>query len=363
MFLLLKKEKLKPAISIIIPMYNSEKYIIQCLNSILNQTFQDFEIIVVDDCSTDRSFSIVKNFSKNFDNKLKLVKNNKNFGGSAVPRNIGLGVSRGKYILFIDNDDMILSDALEKLYDVAEKTQADVIHAEKWLEPQNETENITRDKKFIINTFEEGGFVDDVIVETEDLSERLKMYCKKHFFWHVWNKFFRRDFLIENNILFPEILTGEDTMFCFFCLCFAKTYVRVPFVFNIWRVRGDSVSHRMDSIKNYIHKYVTFFMECTKILNDFMNEQDFFKKHSEYKYLVMDFFMRDHWHYLDKMYVNFPPIQVDMIIREEVLKSSTDNSVLTSFLFGCASIYRLQFMQTQKQILLLKRELQEKNDL
>ena len=89
-----------PAISVIIPMYNSEKYIAECLNSILVQTFQNFEVIVVDDCSTDNSVEIAKSYEEKFDGRLKIFKTKKNSnGGGYVPRNLGLNLSCGKYPL------------------------------------------------------------------------------------------------------------------------------------------------------------------------------------------------------------------------------------------------------------------------
>ena len=89
-----------PAISVIIPVYNAEKYIQQCLSSILIQTFQDYEVIVVDDCSTDDSIKIIELMMPIFKDKLKLIKRSKNSGSPAIPRNIGMRCSRGKYISF-----------------------------------------------------------------------------------------------------------------------------------------------------------------------------------------------------------------------------------------------------------------------
>ena len=344
-----------PAISIIIPLYNAEKYIAQCLRSILSQTFQDFEVIVVDDCSTDHSIDIVEKIIESHNEKIKLIKNRKNSGGSAIPRNIGLRLSRGKYILFIDNDDMIVNNALEILYNIAEQTQADVLHAEKWFEPQNKIEKIDKNTKFIINTFEKGGFVDKITIESENLEDRIKLYCQKRFFWHVWNKLFRRDFLIENDIKFPPILTGEDTMFCFFCLCFAKNYVRIPNTFNIWRIRENSVSHKFDSMKNYLHKFIKFFLECTKILSDFMDEIKFFKQNTNFKYMVIDFFIRDHWFYFDKIYDEYTPEQIYTSLCEEFSSFNNDNKILASFMFNYASIYRLKLIRSQQKILMMQK--------
>ena len=95
-------EKNFPEISVIIPMYNSEKFIGECLDSVFAQTFQDFEIIVVDDCSTDKSCEIVENYVKNFGKKIKLIRRKKNSGSGGEPRNDGVKNSCGKYLFFLE---------------------------------------------------------------------------------------------------------------------------------------------------------------------------------------------------------------------------------------------------------------------
>ena len=108
-----------PAISVVIPMYNAEKYVGELLNSILAQTFQNFEVIVVDDCSTDNSVAVVRNFMPLFGGRLTLTKTQKNCGGPGEPSNIGIAFSRGEYLLILDNDDTITPTALGELYSVA----------------------------------------------------------------------------------------------------------------------------------------------------------------------------------------------------------------------------------------------------
>ncbi len=330
-------------ISIVIPLYNAEKFIGQCLAGIRRQTFDDFEVIVVDDVSTDRSVEIVESLAPNFDGRLRLVKRKKNFGGSAVPRNIGLRLARGKYVLFIDNDDMIKPDALEQLHSIAEATGADVLHASKWYE-------ITApDDPLRVNTFELGPYVGEITVESEDLSARIKDYIRRRYHWHVWNKLFRRDFLIEHEIEFPPFFTGEDTMFCFECLCRAKTYVRIPNVFYIWRVRQESESHRVDSLERYLHKYVTFFVECARRLNEIMDGVEFFERQPQYRYAVTDFFIRDHLSYIERAYRLAPAHKVEAVMQSE-LASATGLMPLTAQLFHLASVYRQQLGLAQRQL-------------
>ena len=112
-------------ISIIIPVYNAEKYLRKCLDSVIHQTFSDIEIICVNDCSQDNSLSILREYEKK-DARVKVincVQNNR----QAVARNIGLEMAMGKYIAFVDDDDWIDGDRYERLYRVAEEEKADVV--------------------------------------------------------------------------------------------------------------------------------------------------------------------------------------------------------------------------------------------
>ena len=108
-----------PYFSIIIPMYNVEKYIRICVDSILNQTFKDFEVIIVDDCSTDNSYKICNELYGN-NEKIRLFRQDKNYGIPSFGRNYGLEKAVGKYVWFIDNDDAIVPESLEKLYNITQ---------------------------------------------------------------------------------------------------------------------------------------------------------------------------------------------------------------------------------------------------
>lgn len=97
-----------PKISIIVPVYNAEATLSRCIESLLCQTFQDFEIILIDDCSKDQSRTIIKQY-ENQDNRIKCVFTTKN-GGSSAARNLGLDFARGEYVMFADSDDFVTSD-------------------------------------------------------------------------------------------------------------------------------------------------------------------------------------------------------------------------------------------------------------
>ena len=128
---------MNPKISVLIPMYNRKQYISNCIESVLNQTFQDFEIIIRDDCSTDGVFNFVNEKYANqiANGKIRLAQNIKNFGQNPTLKML-FAEATGKYICILHNDDMYLRDALQHLYSVAEFHKADIVHASYMLRPE-----------------------------------------------------------------------------------------------------------------------------------------------------------------------------------------------------------------------------------
>ena len=112
-------------VSIIIPVYNSERYLGECLDSVLNQTLKDIQIICVNDASTDHSEAILEEYARK-DSRIVLL-NNKQNGGLSYTRNHGMKVAEGEYIYFLDSDDSIVPEAMEELYAKAKKLDTDVL--------------------------------------------------------------------------------------------------------------------------------------------------------------------------------------------------------------------------------------------
>ena len=102
----------QPLVTVIIPLFNAQNYIAQTIESVIGQTYKNWELIIVDDCSTDNSLEIVKGYEAK-DRRIKLIELKSNFGGSARPRNIGLDISNGEYLAFLDADDVWLKDKLQ----------------------------------------------------------------------------------------------------------------------------------------------------------------------------------------------------------------------------------------------------------
>jgi len=118
----------EPLVSIIIPLFNASGYIEETVESVINQTYQNWELIVVDDCSTDNSREQVKELAKK-DKRISLIESEINFGGPARPRNIGLDNAKGEYIAFLDSDDVFLEEKLEKQLEIFNKNDdVDIVH-------------------------------------------------------------------------------------------------------------------------------------------------------------------------------------------------------------------------------------------
>lgn len=115
-----------PLVSVITPLYNAEKYIAQTIESVLSQTYPQWEMLVVDNCSSDASKDIVKSFN---DPRIKLIELEYNSGGPARPRNIGMEHAQGEYIAFLDSDDVWLANKLEKQLEIFKNYNVDIVHS------------------------------------------------------------------------------------------------------------------------------------------------------------------------------------------------------------------------------------------
>lgn len=199
-------------VSIIVLVYNTEKYLDKCLDSIVNQTLEDIEIICIDDKSSDNSVSIIKKYREN-DDRIILVENESNLG-IGVNRDIGIKMSRGEYIGFVDSDDYIDKDYYLNLYSTAKKYNSDIVKTE-----NIEILNKNYDKKTNLNNnddINEG----NCNLKTYELINALNNYKKRkyHIVTTVWSKLFKKDFILLNNISHMELKNGEDLCFVLGCL-------------------------------------------------------------------------------------------------------------------------------------------------
>lgn len=178
-----------PKVSIIIPIYNVEKYIGRCLQSVVGQSFYDIEIICVDDCSPDNSLQIVQKYARQ-DNRIKIVKNQKNLRLGKT-REAGFFASSGEYVTFVDSDDTICFDYIEKLYDKAKQTGAEVVKGNTMLIFQDGTTAIKPENAMMHKLLKNGEYL--FLADFHDLTNLL----------------ISRSFMLKNNIM-PDNINGDD---------------------------------------------------------------------------------------------------------------------------------------------------------
>ena len=324
-----------PAISVIIPMYNSEKYIRQCLVSVLSQKLQDFEAIVIDDCSTDQSGAEVEKLMPMFDGKLRLIRRETNAGGAALPRNQAIKAARGKYLVFLDSDDMLLPEAFTILFNESEQSGADVLHLEKFFLFNDDGTGKFNAKEMKLATNEpRKHMVKELTVETDDLAERIKLHCKKRFYWSPCIKTFRRDLIVDNGIEFPNIPYYEDLIFCFKCLCLSKKYVRVPYVVNIIRVRQDSMSKIGGGDNKIFTKWLKVFVEGINAMDEFMCGLDFFKQNPQLRHKEIGFFVERCFETIGALMKDHPDHEIYSAICQRLMLEPRNTAVPLAYLIS-----------------------------
>lgn len=182
----------KPLVSLIMPIYNAEDYLVRSIDTVLAQTFSDTEIILVDDGSTDRSAEIVDWYAANYPNVFVTHQEN---GGLPVARNTGIERANGAYIAFVDSDDMIRPDMLEKLYVSIKKNDCDIA--------------VTSIYQIVKGKYEMGmrcPLKEDVVVTMDDF---LRMYTVNGYaLFSVWNKLYRASLVKERR--FPEFMFEDE---------------------------------------------------------------------------------------------------------------------------------------------------------
>ena len=312
-----------PKISVVIPLYNAEKFIRQCLVSVLASKFTDYELLVVDDCSTDNSLAEVKKISPHFDGRLKIFSTEKNSGGPGIPRNIGIKNSAGKYVTFIDNDDMILPDALENFFAVAELYDADVVYAEKYFIVKEDKEVSGKNLQGVSKVKIEE-LVDVPTLEPSDLSERIRRDMAGKFYILPWGKFYRRDFLLENEIFFPQMKYAEDVPFCFKCLCLAKNYVRIPHMTNIHRAIEGSASLRLtDTVNDAVRIWLDVLTKNISELDDFTRRLGL---ELRFHHDVLNHYFGVHFNMIKDYFRSVPPQILQEIFFDELQNPALDST-------------------------------------
>ncbi len=339
-----------PSVSIVTPLYNAEKYIGECLDSILNQTFQDFEVVVVNDCSTDNSCAVVESYKKKFDGRLTLSHMEKNSGSGALPRNKGIILSRGEYIFFVDADDLITPTALEEMYSLAENYNADVVYCEKYFMSKGTGQEFKDNLHIATERIQAPPFVSEPTFETNDLAERIDKIMNRKFWVTPWLKMVSRNLLLENNIFFPHVCISEDNVWTYGLLFYAKNFLRVPNAVYIRRLTEDSMMGRKKTPQQMINFWINPVLLGVKNLDDLMSKVEFFKTNPQYRYAVLEHFISLAFACTFQASLQLPPFAFYETIKQEFGKFLGEHDVLISLLCTFLSGQQKTAMKNMQEV-------------
>ena len=221
-----------PLVSIVVPYYNVESYISECLDSIINQTYRNLEILCIDDCGQDNSSKIVEEYAKK-DSRIKIIRHEKSKGAGGA-RNTGIEQSTGKYMFFVDADDYLVEDCVYSAVKILEEHNLNVVFFK--------SEIFVDDIKIrypIINYPKYRYWADGPFRLDEDNLCDMPSQC--------WNKGYRRSFLIDNNIRMPENIYYQDVEFHVRMFTKSHDTYMIDRPLYLYRKRGDS---SMDCVYN-----------------------------------------------------------------------------------------------------------------
>ena len=229
--------------SIIIPVFNTDKFLKKCIESIIFQNFQDFEILLINDCSTDKSEKICHKLQLENPNKIKYFKNKKNLG-VGLSRNLGLKLANGKYIIFLDSDDYLIKNSMSSLQKrIISKNYPDVI-----------LNHIIQDKEPISNVNSLSSFGKIKLSKKVFLS---KLTEKKLLISECWRVVISNDLVKKNNIIFKDIKIAEDVSFIFKIFILMKNITINEQEFLFHRSRLNSLKYTK-GIEPALAYYIVF---------------------------------------------------------------------------------------------------------
>lgn len=235
-----------PKVSVVIPVYNTAPYLHQCLDSVLNQTLREIELICVDDGSTDGSAAILKEYaSKSPVSRTSINILTQENAGQSVARNVGTAHARGKYIYYLDSDDALHPHALERLYQVAEALRLDVLFFD--AEVLYETDTLREQFQHAEGYYHSMAQITAPCTGAELLTQLSE---KRMYRVSPCLQFSRAEFLRENRITFYPGIIHEDNLYTFTCILLAKGAFKLDEVFYYRRMRPASTMTKPPDFQN-----------------------------------------------------------------------------------------------------------------
>lgn len=287
-------------VSVIVPVYNNENSLEKSLNSLINQTLKEIEIIIINDCSTDNSLEILNNYKNKYSNMIKLIdlKEKKGAGGA---RNAGIDIAKGEYIGFMDSDDDILPNMFETLYNLAQENDYSIADCSFYNEGTNENMKTTINK----------------LNGTLNTRKRKELILHSGF---LWSKIIKRDILLDNNIRFRENKLYEDIDFLRVVFLYTKSIISTDLVLYNHRDNANSTTQNKDINTVILEKMET----ALTLSNTFKKLKAYNIYKEEITYVIYKIYMNvlDYAVTFDKRYLN------DNIFKElrEIFFEACDDS-------------------------------------
>ena len=235
-------------VSIIIPIYNAEEYLDDCINTVRNQTYKDLEIILINDGSTDQSLDICKRHDSEDDRIILIDKKN---GGVSAARNIGLDIMSGDYLLLVDSDDYVELNIVERLLDMQREKNADLIMYGEYIH------YVLLDK--VVISAHEG----ETFYQKEDIASILPILIEDESLNVPGNKFYKSSIIKDHNIKFDESVSmGEDLIFNYAVANNINSFFMTSeCLYHYMKRDGDSLTAKLTPNKYKTLKYVSDYME------------------------------------------------------------------------------------------------------
>ena len=287
-------------ISIIVPIYNVEEFLCEAVESVINQSigFENIELLLIDDCSKDKSGIISKEYSEKYKN-IVYYKLPENSGMAGKPRNIGMKMARGKYLMFLDPDDILLNNACEIMYNSIEEKNLNFVSA-------NYT-SMDMDKNIISKMT-----VDNSKYPSQEFSVYDNKNTMRLLTLSCWNKIINKEFVLKNNITFLEGIPGEDAYFStkLFFLAEKAFYLETPIIGYRKRTSGN-----LSVTTNLTEKFFNNLIIANKSIFDLCKE---YSKDRYYKYYYTSNFI----YFIRSLMVSD---KIDTYRKSEILYSIKDD--------------------------------------
>lgn len=223
-------------VSIIVPVYNVELYIEDCLNSLLNQTYSNYEIILINDGSTDNSIEICSKYN---DKKIKIY--NQNNKGVSIARNVGISLATGQYIMFVDADDMVSEKYIENLIKSIEETNTDMVVC-----------GYTKEKAELVNKKNSQEIKGEIINANTMLENMMENNLQEGY---LWNKIFKKSIINDNSLEFKEgVNVWEDLYFVIEYLSKSDKIFAINEKLYYYRTREGSAVNRKETSTDLVGK-------------------------------------------------------------------------------------------------------------